>query len=80
MDIRNGQSDIWVYDWTRDTLIPVTSDITNQGISSAGPRMVNASFTGRTGQPWIHLATRFPGGGADGTGGAEVRGSGAKPC
>jgi Tol biopolymer transport system component len=26
MEIRQGQSDIWIYDWARDTLTPFTSD------------------------------------------------------
>jgi serine/threonine-protein kinase len=72
MDIRNGgQSDIWVYDWTRDTLIRVTSESTNEEYpvwTPDGERIVYRSYRSAMDPSGDTLSWRR----ADGTGGAQV--------
>jgi Tol biopolymer transport system component len=72
MDIRNGgHSDIWVYDWTRDTLTRVTSETTNEEFpvwTPGGDRIVYRSFRSATDPSGDTLSWRR----ADGAGGAQV--------
>ena len=72
MDIRReGHSDIWVYDWARDTLTRVTSERTNEEHpvwTPDGERIIYRSFGSSTDPSGNTLSWKR----ADGTGDAQV--------
>ena len=72
MDIRaGGQSDIWVYDWTRDTLTRVTSDSGNEEFpvwTPDGQRIVYRTYRSSTDPSGDTLSWKR----GDGTGSAQV--------
>ena len=72
MDIRReGHSDIWVYDWARDTLTRVTSERTNEEHplwTPDGERIIYRSFGSSTDPGGNTLSWKR----ADGTGEAQV--------
>ena len=72
MDMRTeGQSDIWVYDWDRDTLNRLTFDPTNEDFpvwTSDDTRIVYRSFKSAVDAAGYSIAWRR----ADGTGGEQV--------
>ena len=62
MDIRGeGHSDIWVYEWARDTLTRLTSETTMRN-DRCGLRTAHALFTDHSGHPQIRPAILCLGG------------------